>query len=80
MRVTEKELTGIDEQTLNELGQIELKVATAYTLADAIREGSGKTSQSYNWGDGEAQACALTAAMVSARDRGFMTFDKHTVA
>lgn len=49
---------------------IELDVTTSYTLADAIREGSKVTSQACGWGDGES-ACALTAAVLAAKSRGF---------
>lgn len=53
------------------LAGIELDVLTSYTLADAIREGSGVSEQSYNWGDG-ATACALTAAVIGAKARGYV--------
>ena len=65
---------GIDEKA-NELRSvlagIELDVLTSYTLADAIREGSSVSEQSYNWGDG-ATACALTAAVIGASARGYV--------
>jgi hypothetical protein len=55
------------------LGEIEFDVLTGYTLADAIREGSLVTRQKLgNWGDGET-ACALTAAAIAARVRGYLT-------
>jgi len=53
-----------------ELGAIEL-TSMEYTLADAIREGSRVSEQAYNWGDGES-ACALTAAVIGAKSRGFL--------
>lgn len=53
------------------LGEIELRTME-YTLADAIREGSSVTEQAYNWGDGYNNACALTAAVISAKARGFI--------
>lgn len=55
-----------------DLGQIEMEVTTSYTIADAIREGSlvSKHNQS-GWGDG-ATACALTAGVIAARERGFV--------
>lgn len=53
------------------LGEIEMKVMTEYTLADAIREGSSVTTQEYGWGNGET-ACALTAAVISAKSRGYL--------
>jgi hypothetical protein len=54
-----------------ELGEIEMKVLTGYTLADAIREGCKVSDQAYNWGDGDT-ACALSAAVIAATARGFM--------
>jgi len=46
-------------------------MARPFTLADAIREGSTVSDQAYNWGDGE-NACALSAAVMSAKARGYM--------
>ncbi len=57
------------ERLKAELGEIEMDVLTSYTLADAIREGSSVTNQSYNWGR-EGEACALTAAVIAAKARG----------
>lgn len=53
------------------LGAIELSVIGNYTLADAIREGCLVSTQEYGWGDG-ATACAMTAAVVAARSRGYV--------
>lgn len=53
------------------LGEIELNVLGNYTLADAIREGGLVTVQAHDWGNGES-ACALSAAVIAARSRGFM--------
>lgn len=52
------------------LSEIEMDVLTNYTLADAIREGSSVTEQTGGWGNGET-ACALTAAVVAAKARGY---------
>lgn len=41
------------------------------TLADAMREGSKETAQAYNWGDGIETACALTAAGIVIKRKGF---------
>ncbi len=60
----------LNEQLKSELGEIELRTME-YTLADAIREGSSVTTQAYNWGNGET-ACALSAAAIAARARGFV--------
>lgn len=54
--------------TIDEIG---MQVLTGYTLADAIREGSKVSDQAYTWGTGDT-ACALTAAVIAARARGFV--------
>jgi len=61
---------GLDDETKADLGEIELK-AMEYSLADAIREGSTVSDQAYNWGDGDT-ACALTAAVIAAKSRGYI--------
>lgn len=54
-----------------ELGEIDLKVATSYTLADAIREGCSVTGKKEGgWVEGE-NACTLGAAWVAAKARGY---------
>lgn len=55
-----------------ELGEIELKVATSYTLADAIREGESVTGQKVGgWIEG-GESCALGAAWIAAKARGYV--------
>lgn len=62
----------VEELTLKrELGKIELGVIGNFTIADAIREGSLITDQEYGWGLGDT-ACALHAAVISAKSRGFI--------
>jgi hypothetical protein len=56
------------KKTIDEIG---MSVYTGYTLADAIREGSSVSTQSYDWGNGET-ACALTAAVIAATARGYV--------
>lgn len=70
-------MSKLDEKALElskelqaELGEIELGTME-YTLADAIREGSKVSTQAYNWGNGET-ACALTAAVIAGKARGFI--------
>jgi hypothetical protein len=54
------------------LSEIDMRVRTGYTLADAMREGSTVSEQKIgNWGDGET-ACALTAATIAAKARGYI--------
>lgn len=60
----------LSEELKSELGAIEL-TTMEYTLADAIREGSRNTTQVANWGDGET-ACALSAAAIGAKGRGWV--------
>lgn len=56
-----------------ELGEIEMKVLTSYTLADAMREGCLITKQEIGgWTNEEDTACALSSAVISARARGFI--------
>lgn len=60
------ELKGILEATeVKELDRLN------YRLSDAIREGATITNQANGWGDGE-QACALHAAVISAKARGYL--------
>jgi len=58
------------EHLRSDLALIEEKVVTGYTLADAMREGSSVSEQAYNWGAGE-KACALSAACIAAKARGY---------
>lgn len=60
----------LSEELMAELGAIELNTMQ-YTLADAIREGSRHTTQATGWGDGET-ACALSAAAIGAKARGYL--------
>lgn len=53
-----------------QLGEIELNVIGNYTLADAIREGSLVTVKTEGWGNGYS-ACAMTAAVIAAKSRGY---------
>lgn len=56
----------------DEIDKIGMSVLTGYTLADAIREGSSVTEHEVgSWGNG-ARACALTAAVISAKARGYI--------
>ena len=57
------------KSTIDEIG---MSVLTGYTLADAIREGSSVTGQKVaGWVDGE-NVCALSAALISAKARGYI--------
>lgn len=54
------------------IDEIGMSVYTSYTLADAIREGSTVSEHAVgSWGNGET-ACALTAAVISAKARGYV--------
>jgi len=64
------------EEKIDELrsmiDEIGLEVATSFTLADAIREGSTVSKHSTSgWGNGESM-CALHAAVASAVARGYL--------
>ena len=43
-----------------------------YRLSDAIREGASVTDKAEGWGEGD-KACALHAAVISAKARGYMS-------
>lgn len=68
----------IDEQVetlrglIAEVDEVGLE-AMNYTLADAVREGATVSNQAYNWTNSQGDTCALSAAVVAARARGFMT-------
>ena len=55
-----------------ELGEIELKVTTEYTLADAIREGASVSDQRIGGWIDNGQSCALGAAWIAAKARGYV--------
>lgn len=71
-------MTKLDEkveelQTLISKDEVkELERMTTYRLSDAIRSGGRVTSQAIgSWGDGD-NACALHAAVIDAKARGYM--------
>lgn len=55
-----------------DLALIEEKVVTGYTLADAIREGSSCTEKATGTFRSGDKVCALSAAMISAKARGYL--------
>jgi hypothetical protein len=61
----------LDDETKAMLGGIDMTVRTSYTLADAIREGATVSGQAYNWTDAQGNMCAMSAAIVAARSRGY---------
>ena len=47
-------------------------MATRYSLADAMRDGSVDIKQEFGgWGDGVGSACALKTAWLSAKKKGY---------
>lgn len=54
----------------------EFATCIGLTLADAMREGSKETAQTYGWGNGVETACALTAAGIVVRNKGYRYDDK----
>lgn len=62
----------VDEHpAIAELRGIEIAVLTGYTLADAIREGASVTSQKVGGWVDPRSSCAIGAAYLAARARGF---------
>lgn len=68
LALREKLTSGLEK----ELGEIELKVTTSYTLADAIREGAGVTGQKIGGWIENGESCALGAAWIAAKARGYV--------
>lgn len=68
MSRTEDKVKELQKQLERDMRGIELDVITNYTLADAIREGSSVTEKANGWGGGD-KACAMHAAVISARAR-----------
>lgn len=62
----------LDAETKEMLGSIDMNVRTSYTLADAIREGATVSGQAYSWADAQGNLCAMSAAVVAAKSRGYM--------
>lgn len=60
------------EELAETLGEIEMDVLTGFTLADAIREGCTVTDQAVGTFGTGRQACALSAARISAKARGYI--------
>ena len=56
-----------------ELGEIELKVTSSYTLADAIREGAGVSNKlEGGFISRQGESCALGAAWIAGKARGYL--------
>lgn len=64
--------TNLEAEAAKVVGEVEMAVATRFTLADAIREGATVSDQAYTWTDGEGNMCAMSAAVVAAKARGYM--------
>lgn len=55
-----------------QLAEIEMGVLTSYTLADAIREGCSVTTQKVGGYGAGREACAMSAAVIAAKARGYV--------
>lgn len=53
----------------------EPEIFDGYTLSQAMREGSKVSGQAYSWGDDE-DVCALSAAFMAGRARGYIEDDE----
>lgn len=60
------------EKLKAELALIEEKVVTGYSLADAIREGAGVSGQKIGGWIEDGESCALGAAWIAAKARGYV--------
>jgi len=57
---------------LDQAGVDALERMAQYRLSDAIREGSSVTDQAYAWSDEQGNVCAMSAAIIAAKARGYM--------
>jgi len=55
-----------------DLAEIEERVVTGYTLADAIREGCKVTDQAYGTYRSGNAVCALSTGLIAAKARGWV--------
>jgi len=60
------------EKLKADLGEIELKVTTGFTLADAIRMGAQSTEQAHGTFVNNTSSCALGAAYIAAQAAGYI--------
>lgn len=61
------ELKGIQDATeVKDLERLQ------YRLSDAIREGCAVSGQAFSWADQKGNLCAMSAAVVAAKARGYM--------
>lgn len=72
MTVIEKQVEQLREHLVSAEGATQLKRMN-YRLSDAIREGASVSGQSYDWADAEGNMCALSAAVVASKARGYMS-------
>jgi len=70
MQDTRQTETVVPVQSEIDVEQLE-SLTRDYNLADAILEGCENTTQAFNWGDGQATACAMSAAVIAAEKKGF---------
>lgn len=64
--------SNLEAEAAKVVGEVELTMSTRYTLADAIREGATVSGQARNWTDHKGNMCAMSAAIVAAKARGYM--------
>lgn len=66
----------VDEATVIEALPDEFDSCIGMSLADAIREGCKDTVKEEGWGDGIETACALTAAGMTIKSKGYRVDNK----
>lgn len=64
-------ISDIEVQMVNDLNDIEVAVITGYTLADAMRDGTGTLVHVPQGGDGVSTGCALTIGIKTIKDKGY---------
>lgn len=71
-RNVEKLKKVIEESVTDDATEVASLERLKYRLSDAIREGSQVSSQAFNWTGPEDSMCALSAAVVAAKARGYI--------
>lgn len=66
------EFTTAVEHLQADLAEIEERVVAGYSLSDAMREGCSVTDQAKNHFGYGNQACAMSAAAIAAKARGYL--------
>lgn len=69
--ILERKVEELKEQLTENPEEVKSLERLKYRLSDAIREGCSVSSQAFHWAEGTDQLCAMSAAVVAAKARGY---------